>query len=121
MNEDDYNALSLDEQLKRDRLIAAEKQKKMERESEITANLHYKHYLKTLQEYFVDNNDIKNKDKIIEELKTNKQHIYSLIFTITKKYEIDTEGEIYCVYYTVTKKKAFGQINLKNKKKKRKN
>ena len=92
----------------------------MERESEITANLHYKHYLKTLQDYFVDNNDIKNKDKIIDELKTNKQHIYSLIFTITKKYEIDTDGEIYCVYYTVTKKKAFGNMNLKKKKKKKK-
>ena len=73
MDEDDYNALSLDQQLKRDRLIAAEKQKKMERESEMTATLHYKHYLTTLQDYFVDNNDIKNKDKIIEELKTNKQ------------------------------------------------
>ena len=117
MNEDDYNALSLDEQLKRDRLIAAEKQKKMERESEITANLHYKHYLKTLQDYFVDNNDIKNKDRIIEDLKNSKQHIYSLIFTITKKYEIVTDDETYCVYYTVTKKKAFGQMNLKKKKK----
>ena len=80
------------------------KDKEKEKEEEILANLNFNHYLKTLSDFLRDNSDIKNPEKILESFQAQKNLLSKLTFILNKKYEIDTEGEIYIVYYVVTEK-----------------
>jgi len=80
------------------------KDKEKEKEEEILVNLNFNRYLKTLSDYTRDNSDIKNPENIIESFQTQKNLFQKLTFILNKKYEIDTDGEIYIVYYVVTEK-----------------
>ncbi len=80
------------------------KDKEKEKEEEILVNLNFNRYLKTLSDYLKDNSDIKNPEKIIESFQIQKNLFQKLTFILNKKYEIDTDGEIYIVYYVVTEK-----------------
>ena len=117
---DSYNALTLEQQRARDREIKENKQKLLEENSEIVAHLDYKYYYSTLKEYLLDNNDVKNKDKLLEKLKDKYKYIKSLEFVLTKKYEINNDDEIYSVYYALIHKSGQEDINNIEKEKERK-
>ena len=80
------------------------KDKEKEKEEEILVNLNFNHYLKTISDFLRDNSDVKNPEKIIESFQSQKNLLNKLTFLLNKKYEIDTDGEIYIVYYVTTEK-----------------
>ena len=80
------------------------KDKEKEKEEEILVNLNYNKYLRILSEYLKDNSDIKDPEKILESFQIQKNLLSKLTFILNKKYEIDTDGQIYIVYYVITEK-----------------
>ncbi len=94
------------------RLISREKEK----EEEIVVQLNFDRYLKTLSDHLSENTDIKNPEKLIEEFKESKNSVNKLNFILNKKYEIDTDGILYFVYYVITEKHgANPNLNQNNK------
>ena len=82
------------------RLLSKEKEK----EEEIVVQLNFERYLKTLSDYLIDNTEIKNAEEKINEFKESKNYLNKLNFILNKKYEIDTDGCLYFVYYVITEK-----------------
>ena len=80
------------------------KDKEKEKEEEILVQLNYNRYLKTLTDFLKDNSDVKNPETIIDSFSSQKNLLQKLTFVLNKKYEIDTDGEVYIVYYVVTEK-----------------
>ena len=96
------------------------KDKEKEKEEEILVNLNFNHYLKTLTNFLKDNSDVKNPEKIIENFENQKNLLSKLTFILNKKYEIDTDGEIYIVYYVLTEKNGRNSNEKKQEDEKKK-
>ncbi len=96
------------------------KDKEKEKEEEILVKLNFERYLKTLSDFLRDNSDIKNPEKIIESFETQRNLFQKLTFVLNKKYEIDTDGQIYIVYYVVTEKNGNNTNEKKQEEEKQK-
>ena len=81
-------------------LLAKEKEK----EEEIVVQINFERYLKTLSEHLIENTELKNPEERINEFKESKNFLNKLNFILNKKYEIDTDGALYYVYYVITEK-----------------